>query len=826
MIHLKPRYKRRILWTAISIIGALFLAVIIIPPMVHLNYLKPQIENIVSTKIGIPATINGNINFSLLGHATIVAHNISLPNGVISSCEFEMPLIGIFNLEKANISKNIIVNGADLLVEKIVPFDKDINIIINDSKIKFLNKEYDVIIADLTKEKIYANIKTDQHTYKITSVNNKFEIKNRNNELSISGTLFENGTANAHIQITAQNVNRWFEFKSPKITGHFPFDADVKWDGNYGFEFTNIHADGVSGDITLKPDGYKIIKLNTKNADYDMSFILKDYTILKNASFDLDFYGKIKFLDKTFKHLYVNIIGSDQDIKINDFIADNLSVHGGFIDKSGAHNLSIAFYENNIKTTCEFNSTPKDWTCNKFSYGNTITGNLAVNQNEFSAQITSTKKIPDINTIINSAKRFGSKGTVKFSFPDMAGTIKINDKNISIQYDFAKNKDLKWAKINLPFLPNFMLNESGDFVWNNDTMIFVPQSETWTLSTNQDYFHISGNDFKSWFSDIDLKPIKNLSYAISGNYQRGNISNLNIEIAGHKFTGSASGKSVTLKTDLLNTDSFLSQNYIDNFEQHSFFNQSPIMLPFDLDMNIAISANALIYRGQKYNNFVYSLKQNTQTFSITDSDRGNILATIKKDNINYDINIQLNKFVWNEKILPQSMPLNISDSTITAEIKLKTSGKIARDIIDNLHGTFDASFNGGILHGLGFEEFYASAKNITLFNAEYALAHALESGTTAIKNLHIIGTYNMGDIKTTRPFTLTMRHIDAVGDFSIQNSKMFASLKLILRGTSPEPAPIELSVYDDNYRDYYLYEIMNNFDAEYMRAFVQSHDKF
>ena len=182
--------------------------------------------------------------------------------------------------------------------------------------------------------------------------------------------------------------------------------------------------------------------------------------------------------------------------------------------------------------------------------------------------------------------------------------------------------------------------------------------------------------------------------------------------------------------------------------------------------------------------------------------------------------------MWDEKLLPSKMPLNISNSTITAEIKLKTSGKIARDIYDNLHGTFDATFTGGTLYGLGFQDFYASAQNITLFNAEYALSRALESGTTPIKNMRIIGTYNMGDIKTTRPLTLSMRHIDAVGDFNIQQSKMFASLKLILRGTSPEPAPIELTVYDDNYRDYYLYEIMNNFDAEYMRAFVKSHEKF
>jgi len=826
MKRIKPRYRRRILWTMISIIGALLFAIIVIPPMVHINSLKPKIENVISTKIGTPVQIHGNINISLLGRPTIVAHNISLPNGIISSCEFRIPLHDIFNIQNADIYGSVIVNGADLLVKKIVPFDKNLNIIVKNSDVRFLNKKYDIVFADLSKEKVYANVKTDQHTYKIISVNNKFEIKNKNNELSISGTLFNNGTADGHIQITAQNINRWFEFQKPEINGHFPISADIKWDGEYGFEFSNITAENIHGNITLKPDGYKIINLKTQNADYDMSFIIKDSDILKNASFNLDFYGKIKFLDKTFEHLYVNIVGLEDSIKINDVIADNLTIHGGTIDKAGAHNLYITMYENNIKTTCNFNGTPLNWTCNKFSYDNQISGDLSVNKNEFVAEIVSKIKIPDINTLVKASKRFGDVGIIKFSLPDMAGIIKIDNKNISIQYDFAKNKDLKWAKINLPFLPDFMMNEKGDFVWQNDTMIFVPKSENWTLSAKQDYFYVSGNNFKQWFSYLDLKSLNDLPYAVSGNYQRDSISNLNIEIAGHTFKGSVSGKSITLKTDILNFDSFVSQKYIDNFEQLSFFGPSQITLPFELDVNVALSANSLIYSGHKYNNFVYSLKRNIQTFSITDSDRGNILATTKKDNINYDINIQLNKFVWDEKLLPSKMPLNISNSTITAEIKLKTSGKIARDIYDNLHGTFDATFTGGTLYGLGFQDFYASAQNITLFNAEYALSRALESGTTPIKNMRIIGTYNMGDIKTTRPLTLSMRHIDAVGDFNIQQSKMFASLKLILRGTSPEPAPIELTVYDDNYRDYYLYEIMNNFDAEYMRAFVKSHEKF
>ncbi len=826
MKRLKPRYKRRLLWTAGAAIGVLLFALIIVPPMVRLDSLKPKIEEIILKQTGVPAKIHGKVSVSLLGRTTIVAHNISIPNGVISTCEFAIPLHNIFNIKNANISGDINIHGALLSVEKIVPFDLDTNVSIKDSKIKFLNKEYSVHYAELSKKFVTANVETDQHRYQITSINNEFMIKNRNNELMLNGTLYPNGGATAHINITAQNINRWFEFDRPKITGYFPITANIKWDGEYGFVFSDISADGVTGSITLQNDGYKIIKLSSKDSNFDMSFILRDSEILKNATFELDFYGTIKFADKKFKHLYVNVVGKDDEIKINKIIADDTKISGGTIDKSGAHNVSLDMLENGVKTTCIFNGTPNDWSCEKFSYDNKMFGTLNVNRERFDATITSKMKFPAPETIINAARRFGDTGTIKFDFSDASGVITLNDNDIDIKYNFAKDKDLIWANLNLPFIPEFMMTAKGDFVWQDDTMIFVPYSKEWTISTTKDYFAIIGDNFKKYFPDMNLKFMLDLPYKLSGNYKRGNISNLNIEIADHTFTGAATGKSVTLKTDVLNMDSILSGRYFNNFEQNSFFDPHPITTLFNSDLNIALSANTLIYHGQKYNNFVYSLKEHSQTFSITDSDRGNLLATITRDNINYDVNIQLNKFVWDEKILPSKMPLNISDSAITAEIKLKTSGHIAHDIIDNLHGTFDATLNGGILYGFGFEDFYASANKITLLNAEYALSRALNDGTTPIKKLHIIGTYNMGDIKTTRPLTLSMRHIDAIGEFKIIDKKMFASLNFILRGTSPSPAPIEVSVYDDGYRDYYLYEIMNGLDPDYMRSFVESHNKF
>ena len=556
MIRLKPRYKRRILWTALVAFGVLLLAFIIVPPMIHLDSLKPKIEDIILKQTGVPAKIHGKVNISLLGRTTIVAHNVSVPNGIISTCEFAVPLRSIFNMEHATISGDININGASFSVDRIVPFDLDTNVNIQNSKIKFLNKEYTIHYADLSKKLVFANINTDQHRYQITSINNEFIIKNKNNELMLTGTLHDDGSASAHINITAQNINRWFEFQKPKITGHFPITANIKWDGEYGFVFSDISADGVTGLIALQDDGSKKVQLSTQNADFDMSFILHDPEILKNASFDLDFYGTLKFADKIFNHLYINVVGSDDAVRVNKIIADNTTITGGTVDKSGGHNLSIAIIEQDKKTTCLFNGTPNEWSCDKMSYDNKIFGTLRVNRHRFDAQITSKLKLPNMDSLADAGRRFGNRGTIIFDFADASGVMIVDKDNYSVKYDFAKNRNLKWANIDMPFLPQFMMDENGDFVWQNDTMVFVPHSQNWNIAVTKDHFIIVGNDFKKWFPHINLKFMSDFSYTVSGDYKRGNVSNLTLEIAKHKFTGVASNKSVTLKTDILNMDAF------------------------------------------------------------------------------------------------------------------------------------------------------------------------------------------------------------------------------------------------------------------------------
>ena len=819
-------FKHKFIWFLMFIFVALALAIILIPPRINLNFLKPKIENVIFTQTGVPARIHGDINFSLIGHATIIANDITVPNGTISSCKFTIPFFDIFDLKNARVASDIVVSGANLFIENLTPFEIKNTITVNDSNVQFLNKEYNIIDATLSNKAINAIVRTDQHKYEIKSRDNMFIIRNKNNDLNMSGELFEDGTAVAHLEITAQNINRWFEFEKPSIDIQIPITADLFWDGGYGVKINNISANDITGSVDIQEDGHKIVKLQSNNANYDLSFLLHNADVFQDMSFDLEFYGNLKFADNVFKHVKIITIGSKNEIQVDTIIADDLQIHGGTIDKNGGHNMHVAVPEFGVNSTCIFNGTPTEWTCDNFSYGGVVSGTLKIDTTHFEVDLYSPQPFKDFNTVIKMAKLLGKNGYVKFDVPDMKGTMILTNNIPSVSYTRLVEKSLNWANIDLPFIPESMRNEPGNFVWTKDSMMFVPVSKQWQLSTTKDFFIIHGQNFKTWFIKADLQSLRDLPYTMSGNYQNGNVSNLTFEIGQQKLVGSENKKTLTLRTDVLNLDYLLDPNFMKNFDEMSFFAQSPIMVPFDLDINFALSADTIIYNHKQYDNFIYSLHDDIQTFSLSDSRHGNLLAKIKRHNTKYALNIQLNKFVFDKQLLPKNMPLNLSDTVITADIKLNTSGKIAHDILHNLNGTFDASFDGGKLYGFGFDNFYASAKNITLLNSEYVLSNALSEGITNIKKMHIVGTYESGNIQTLRPIVLSMKHVDASGILEIKDNEMSADFNFVLRGTSPEVETINVIVSPDNSRNFSLSEIMTHFDYEYMKAFVDSHDKF
>ena len=822
---LKARYKRRILWTAIGAVALILLTIVIVPPMISLNNLKPKITQTIAEQTGIPAQINGDVHFSLLGRATIVANDVEISSGHIGAIMFTVPLTSIFNLSTAPLTGDITVYDADISISNLIPQDINHKIEIHQSRINFRNRKFNVIDATLDGGHLTGVVRTQNHKYDIDFDNDVFYIHNHNDKLEISGQLYADGSVRGHIEMETDEINRWFGFAQPKIDKMVNIKMNFEWDGGRGWKFNDIQMPKISGNIEIKPNGAKVVQLRGHDIEYDLSFLTQPSRIFYQTTFDLDFTGNMKFGARDFHHISVRAVGTRDALNIDSITADDIAMSGGSIDQFGAKDIMIAMPYNGMPATCIFSGTPTNWKCSRYTYDDYV-GAISVSPDEFDLLVYSQKPSPNRNDAIRDLLKFAPRGHIDFEFSDIAGTYDIAGDKIIPSYRFADGKTLHWLNPNMNQIPQFMRSAIGNFEWDGDMMHFVPDSGRWELYLTDTTFFITGQNAKEWFPSIDMQAFNNMSYSVSGTYRGETVSNLKIKIGGHTFTGAFSGDVLTLHTDVLDIDSFINQNYLDNYEELSFFTTSPITIPFELPINISLSADAMLYNGTVFKNFVYALKRDSQTFSITDRDRGNLLVTLRRDGNRYDIFAQLNRFKLGGTLLSAQMPLNLRDATVTAEINMRTFGNIAHDLEYNLMGDMDLSFDGGYLIGIGVDDLFASAPQINTFNAEYALSYALDGGESVIKKMRIVGEYKNGDFKTTEPVVLQLRHTDAIGTMEITDGAMYANLHLVLRGTSPDPQPIDLQILPDGTRRYSLSEIMMNFDPTYMREFIRTHTKF
>ncbi len=823
-MNVKPRHKRRFLFATVILVGLIILGFVFIPPFINLNKMKPVLQAKLREQTGVTTQINGDVNFSLLGSTTIVAHDISVPNGSIGSIAFSVPFNQIFNLQNATLNKNISVYNAKLNITDLFPYSISHDINIHNATLNFMNHDYKIVRGTLSNNAFSGQVRTQQHKYDITYENGEFVILNSNDNLHIRGTLFPDGGAAGEMTIATNDINKWFEFENPKINEPVNLSMEFNWDGGYGFDFTNIRANNYFGNIKLYPNGFNSLNFKSDNANLDMTFLETDKNILNKSDIYFDLYGKIKFHNNILNHFLINAIGRDNTLKINHVIMDNIELFGGTYDANGLHNTKLQINNLPESFNCIFSGTPQKWECAKFNYGD-IHGTITSDNGIFNITATSTNKMPSYKTIREFVSHIGDNGTIDFTFSDMSGTFVITPKQMIPKFRYAKNTTLRDIDLDLKFLPEFMKNTSGTFTTSDNKKTFTPQNQQWTLEIQNNNFTISGQNFKQWLPNIDLRFLNNLPYVVSGTFGDNAIGDLNIMIAGHILSGNMTGSNITLRTDELNIDKFISDKYRNNYDEQKFLTNHPLAILFDLPINISLSSDTMILNNNEYKNFVYSLKPDTEIFSISDNSRGHLLGIIEKKKFDYDISIQLNKFKFDGELLQFDTPLNISDSTITAEIKLKTSGQTANDLIYNLSGDIDITFNGGYVYGLGFDKFYASADEITVLNAEYAASAALESGATRINKLKMVGTYNNGNFETTKPFTLSMQNIDAVGALFINNRIMTGTFEFILRGTAPKPVSVEMNINEYGTRKYSINELINNLDIGYMRAFTRKNNQ-
>lgn len=824
-MNIKSRHKRRFFWTIIALIGLFFIGLICIPPFINLNKLRPNLEAKLYEQTGVKTEINGDINFSLLGTATIVAHNITIPNGTIGSISFSVPLTQMFNLQNATLNKNITVNNANLNVDDLFLHPVSNQIFITNATINFMNHDYKIVRGVLSDNTLRAQVRTPQHKYDVEYNDGEFTIINSNDNLHIRGTLFPNGGAAGEMSITTNDINKWFEFENPKITTPVSLSMEFEWDGKYGFDFTNIHANNYSGSVKLLESGIRVLNFKSENTDIDLSFIMRDKSMLTKTNLNLDFNGKIKFQDDVFSKFVMIAMGRNDKLELNHVTTDNFELFGGTYDASGLQGTKLQINNLPEKFNCNFSGTHKNWECKNYKYGN-ITGNITHNNGIFRITAKSTDKMPNEKTIRKLLSHIGDNGTIEFTFSDRAGTLVVTPNQMIPKFKYAKNTTLPDINMNMQFLPETMTTQSGLYTTENGKQTFVPDNRQWMLEIQGNSFTITGINIKHMLPNMDLRFLNDLPYAISGTFNDKNISDLHIMLSSQVFTGNFTKSGLTLQTNELVLDKLINKSFIDNFESQKFLTNHPLATLFDLPFNISLSADSIILTDTEYKNFVYSLKPNTQVFSISDNDQGHMLTIIEKNKFKYDISVQLNKFKMTKPLLNFETPWNIVNSTVTAEIKLETSGQTANDLLYNLNGDMDITFNGGELIGLGFDKFYASANDITVLNAEYALASALEGGKSQIKKIKIVGKYSNGDFETTRPMTISMRHVDGTGAIFINNKTLSGTFDFIMRGTAPKPAKISLDINENGRRTYSITNVINNLDIGFMRAFIKTHDKF
>jgi len=822
---LRPKHKRKIFWGILGIFCLIIATLLTLPTFITLNSLRPRLETAIESQTGETVKINGDINFGILGRTTIIANNVVFKNGTAKKITITIPFSGLFDLEHTTLSGDISLYGAKINISSLVGNETNYNIIIKDSVIGFMGKDYNIINGVFTDGTFSGTIRTDQHKYDIKFRGREFLIRNQNVKLTINGELFENGGASGVLNIETDKINSWFEFKEPKITETVKLSTNFWWDGQYAFRFYDLTTNNIHGNIELSPDGTKIINLFAQDTSFDFSFLARPTNLIKNTKIDLDFSGNLIFENQEFNHVKIDATGGEKTILINEVIADNISFTGGSLDSNGAHNIMIR--DKNRDLTCLFSGTPETWKCERFTFKNFIGTIKKTKKNGIYVEVTSDKEV-DMDEIQEYIEKNNVKNaTIRFKFPNIGGTYIITPKKTAAEYSYVYGKTLSWLNPNMKFLPEFMRNETGNMVWKKDTVTFIPKSKTWSLTIHDNFFFLTGDSIRKWFPKTDWRSMNDFDYTLSGYYNdRGDISNLTLKMADHVFTGSASINTMTLKTDNFILDKFLNQDYLDHQEEMEFLTNAPILSLFDLDMDIYLTADTLLVNGDIYKNFTYALKSAVQNFSITDNSRGNLLATIVKERGNYDIFIQLNRFVINGKLLQHDFPLNVMDTTITAEIDLQTNGHIAHDIWHNLSGDIDITFDGGYITGLGIDEFYATANDLTRLNAEDRLANALSDGITKIKTMRIIGKYQDGDFKTTKPLQLDVRHANIVGVTALENNTMTTKLEILLRGTSTDPSPITLTIAPNGRRNYSLSDILRYIDPAYMRGFIKTHNKF
>ncbi len=301
------------------------------------------------------------------------------------------------------------------------------------------------------------------------------------------------------------------------------------------------------------------------------------------------------------------------------------------------------------------------------------------------------------------------------------------------------------------------------------------------LDSNSEYsIELSHNELKgflfSWgYIDANLMNYlyDNIPFTVFADIKGDNINNIKLKIKNNDITGSITREKVkkeTVTSVKFNAEKLDIKGVIKRIRETDGYVDLILKLVRLLSYNLYVSADVLDdYDKNSYQDFVLDI-QNVEN-------PGRLKFALKKGDYEIDLDSEIvnsNVFEGNIDISNFTVPkdlmnnelLNLVSGTVNSNIKFKTFGTSAYQLLSNLSGDFDLNILDGVIKGISdYDTIFANIvnlSNITTNNVIYSLEASLKSGQLGFSDLSIKGKLNEASIENAG-FKLTAPNIDVSG---------------------------------------------------------------
>lgn len=826
---MRRKTRARIIWFSAICAAVACTAALMFPVFSDFSYLKAGIQNELGAKV------KGDVKIVLLPRPMLRAHDVELMRDDFfvsaNSVQFPIKISDLFNSKNISVPDKIGMRGG-----------------------RFIRG--DISLSDIT-----GRIATTGFDFEgsFTADGRKYTAVFRRGR-----TIIENKSLNFRVEADYKLTGNFAEI-SGNFKGSFPNLED--WMAGFGFSFGEPAARpwAITADFVWDKENLNLTNMNLSTTDAlfaGRAKIPHDHNGVE--SFDLDMIdGNLKYLsDPNLKSKKINVSGSgnftafgqaakrilvqsapDENGKtfLNlDISNDDFSYRAKGLMKDGlAQNIQLSMYRKNtddaaapLSVQCDgFSGRPDlNWKCDKFYVSTTdakLTGSAVLSPEIFNAEIYEMSGIKSEAELFQKIdERFGANKSIEIQTPlgykyarQMDGYIMFSGQgdlsDLPFEIDLAK------------FVPK-NLELSGEVfasIEKEDQQLRIGNDEAKLVLTrfgDKTAFYLATNDFAKiaakMFPGLQTNFIRpNLQFAFSGNFFDGKFDEITMIIGSQKFTGRGADGSAEFKTDLIDFDALINPEFIDNFEQARFLNQDPVLALFGIkNIDLILTADNMILGGKSYQNFIYSKTGDAQKISANSGDTGTLLAEIvRRGAAEFEVSVRAGRWPISG-FFDEKAGMDIKDSIMSADVFVATYGLTANDVWNNMEGSADLVFDGGILRGANTG--IIRSNDLTRGNlADFLSAAFAPAAQMKIENLHLPIKISGREISSSAPFNLTAVSGQIAGLLKIGAGGYSAKISVDFRGANPNPRAIEMQI-DNGYANFDLDNAQRAIDPDYIKA--------